>query len=235
MRSPRLLRILAGLVFLFFGLLLLMKWAGVDIPFEIPSDLISWKTILMALGLFFLASGNRSTGLVMLLIGGVFFIRDRYDFTLQEIAMVVIAVLLVLAGLFLLFPKLLAKRRKAFTAVTDTDSTMRAIHIFSGGTRFVKSESFAGGEVVCIFGGADIRFSGSALAPGSNTLHVSCIFGGCDIYVPEDWTVKLDTTNLFGDASDKRLSQSENIEKPPEKVLVIKGIALFGGVEVKKA
>ncbi len=235
MKTPRSLRILVGILFIFFGAVLLMREAGVDIPFQIPSYILTWQMILILLGVYFLLSGNRSTGLIMLLVGGVFYVRHVLDIPFRDIIMVVIPALLILGGLFLLFPRLHGRKNKNWSTVTDTEPTLHAVHIFSGGSRIIQSESFAGGEVVCIFGGVDIHFKGSMLASGINTLDVTCIFGGCDIYVPEGWTVRLETTNLFGESSDKRLSEGEGSEEHPGKVFVIRGFVLFGGVEVKKA
>ncbi len=233
MKSPRAVRVLVGLIFILFGGVLFLKWAGVDVPFDIPSPVFSWPVILIVLGVYFLVSGNRNSGLIMLLVGVVFFTRQHYGIPIRDIVMVVIPVFLVLAGLFLIFPGL--KKQKREHVVTDDDPTIQAVHIFSGGSRFVESGNFSGGEVLCIFGGADIHFRGSMLAAGNNILHTTCIFGGCDIYVPDDWTVQLETTNIFGDASDKRFKDGGKLDEHPGKILIIKGFMLFGGLDVKKA
>jgi len=57
------------------------------------------------------------------------------------------------------------------------------------------------------------------------------MFGGTKLIVPEDWEVKSDALSLFGGFSDKRQEQPTNSEV--KKILLVKGIVLFGGVEVK--
>ncbi len=240
MNSTRSLRILIGFLFIAMGALLLLRLAGVKVPFEIPSYIVSWQMILIVLGVFFLVSeGNRGTGLTLLIIGGIFLARDVFSVSLREIIMAAIPLIFIIAGIFLLFPRHFRKkkryREKRDKEVTDTGRDLDVVHIFSGGSRRVQSEQFRGGEVVCIFGGADIHFSKSVLAHEENVLHVSCIFGGCDIYVPDDWTVRPEATTIFAGLSDKRFQPETGAKKDADKTLIIKGFLLFGGIELKSA
>ncbi len=235
MKSPGAVRTIVGLLFILFGAVLFLKWAGYDLPFFIPSSLFTWQLILIILGIFFVASGNRNTGLLMIAIGGVFWLREVYGYSFRDIFTVGIPVLLVLAGLMLIFPQMLRRRKKRRERITDREPELHAVHVFSGGSRVVESDHFSGGEVVCVFGGAELHFRGSSLAEENNILHVTCIFGGCDVHVPDDWTVKLETTQVFGEASDKRFTHPDMKTDPAGKTLVIKGFMLFGGLEVKRA
>ena len=67
---------------------------------------------------------------------------------------------------------------------------------------------------------------------GTNVLDVFVMFGGCDIRVPSDMNVKVKVTAIFGGFSDERKVINEN-EANNGKELVIKGLVLFGGGEVK--
>ncbi len=235
MKSPGAVRTIVGLLFILFGAVLFLKWAGYDLPFLIPSSLFTWQLILIILGIYFVASGNRNTGLLMILIGGVFWLRQIYGYTFRDIFTIGIPVLLVLAGLMLIFPQLLRRKKKHRERITDRDPELSAVHVFSGGSRVIESDHFSGGEVVCVFGGADLHFRGSSLAPGKNILHTTCIFGGCDVYVPDDWSVQLEATQVFGEASDKRFRNTVKPAEDPDKTLIIKGFMLFGGLDVKRA
>lgn len=238
MSSTRSLRILIGLLFIAMGALLLLRLAGIMVPFEIPSYIVSWQMILIVLGVFFLVSeGNRATGLILLLIGGVFLARDVLSVSIREIIMVAIPLVFIVAGISLLFPRYFHKKKRyRRKEVTDTGRDLDIVHIFSGGSRRVQSEQFHGGEVVCIFGTADIHFSKTVVpAPGENVLHVSCIFGGCDIYVPDDWTVRPEATTIFAALSDKRNQPGTGIQRDVDKTLIIKGFLLFGGIDLKSA
>ena len=60
-----------------------------------------------------------------------------------------------------------------------------------------------------------------------------CIFGGCGIKVPLDWNVRNEVTTIFGAFTDKRGDTFQHSSYDPSKTIVIKGITVFGGVEVK--
>ena len=70
------------------------------------------------------------------------------------------------------------------------------------------------------------------LADGDNVLEIIAIFGGTTLIVPNDWRVNLDILPIFGGFGDKRI-------KDPNKTflegrsLIIKGVVLFGGGEIK--
>jgi len=86
--------------------------------------------------------------------------------------------------------------------------------------------------VTSIFGGGDLDLSRSHLAPGTNVLEVTCVFGGNTIIVPEDWNIKLELTPILGGFSDSR-KLSSNVQTDLSRVLIIKGLAIFGGGELK--
>jgi predicted membrane protein len=102
--------------------------------------------------------------------------------------------------------------------------------VFSGSKQHVYSKAFKGGEIVSIFGGCDLNLS---QADFNNTvvLEVTAIFGGVKIVVPPTWTVKSDVTAIFGGLDDKRSVLS--VTEEPRKIIIIKGLALFGGVDIR--
>mgnify|MGYP000167763960 FL=1 len=83
-----------------------------------------------------------------------------------------------------------------------------------------------------IFGGTSLNLVNSDLAQGTNILDVFVLFGGTDIVVPSDMNVKVNVTAIFGGFSDDRKMIAEN-EDNNGKELVINGLVLFGGGEVK--
>lgn len=82
-----------------------------------------------------------------------------------------------------------------------------------------------------IFGGSTFDFTDARLAPGHNILDVVSVFGGFKLIIPPDWNVKLEVTAILGGVSDKRTRVKEI--QGNDKVLVIRGIAIFGGGEIK--
>jgi hypothetical protein len=65
----------------------------------------------------------------------------------------------------------------------------------------------------------------------SAVVYASAIFGGIEIKVPDNWQVTSDGTGIFGGFSDETAHPPEGT--PGLKRLIIKGEAVFGGVEVK--
>jgi len=106
------------------------------------------------------------------------------------------------------------------------------VNIFGGGNKNITSKNFRGGKVTSIFGGAELNFADTILSTDNATLDVFTLFGGTTLFVPSDWTIRLDgLVSIFGGFSDKR----RNIKADPAKVLNVKGLVLFGGGEVKTA
>ncbi len=235
MNSSKAVRVLIGLVFLSIGITMFLRVTGFELPFQVPPYVFSWKMILVVLGIFFIVSDlNRSTGIILVVIGGVFLARDLFDFSVRDLLTYAIPVIFLLAGFFLLFPHLLGKKKyRRQGMVSDTGESLEAVHIFSSGSRMVKSETFRGGELVSIFASANVYFRDTKMVPGSNVLHVTCIFGGSEIHVPDDWLVRTECTTLFSDLSDKRFNKAEQEQTDEEKVLIIKGFLLFAGLEIK--
>ncbi|MCB0752810.1 MAG: hypothetical protein KDC52_15170, partial [Ignavibacteriae bacterium] len=87
-------------------------------------------------------------------------------------------------------------------------------------------------KLTAIFGGSEVHFENSLLAKGKNEIDIFSMFGGYTIYVPQDWNVIIDVVAIFGGLSDKRIKDPNRVYED-DKILIIKGLVLFGGGEVK--
>jgi predicted membrane protein len=67
------------------------------------------------------------------------------------------------------------------------------------------------------------------LAPGNVEIEIVAIFGGSTLVVPNDWNIKLEVFNIFGGYSDKRIRGQVDFNK----TVIVKGVAIFGGGEIK--
>ena len=56
-------------------------------------------------------------------------------------------------------------------------------------------------------------------------------FGGAKIIVPSNWVVQNEIDGVFHGVEDKRNYNSSGLNS--DKVLVLKGSAVFGGVEIR--
>lgn len=236
MKNPNSSRTLLGLLFIFAGALFLLKLSDINLPFDLPGFLFTWPMILVVLGLFFFFSReNRTTGLILFSIGTVFLLKFELNISMSVILQFAVPIILVIAGIALLFPRTYRKKKRIFNQdVNETGNNFEAVHILSGGSRIIKSENFQGGEVVCILAGAEIYFRETTLAQGANILNVTCIFGGCEIFVPDDWTINTEITTILAGIEDKRHKSDPTVQADPDKVLTIKGTLLFSGLEIKR-
>ncbi|MFT7020739.1 MAG: putative membrane protein [Cyclobacteriaceae bacterium] len=103
------------------------------------------------------------------------------------------------------------------------------MNIFGGGNQIVSSPSLQGGRITSIFGGSEVDLRQSKAESGA-IIEVTTIFGGSDITVPPDWKIKNQVTAILGGFEDKRTNISHDDDAP---VIVIKGLTLFGGGEIK--
>ena len=63
-------------------------------------------------------------------------------------------------------------------------------------------------------------------------IDVLIMFGGTEIRVPNSWNVILSVTPIFGGFSNK-IRRDPNVPVNQSKTLIIKGLAMFGGGEIK--
>lgn len=103
--------------------------------------------------------------------------------------------------------------------------------IFSGGKRRLKGD-FTGGKLDCLFGGFDINLRQASMSADAVELEINAIFGGAEIKVPESWEVVMRGVGVFGAFNDETV-RPNHVEFPNPKRLVVKGAAVFGGVNVK--
>ena len=79
-------------------------------------------------------------------------------------------------------------------------------------------------------GGSEIDLS-QADFNGRITIEATNIFGGTKLIVPPTWDVQSDITAIFGGVDDKR--QVSGINLDPNKVLILDGTCMFGGIEIR--
>lgn len=91
------------------------------------------------------------------------------------------------------------------------------------------SKSFKGGDVTTVLGGSEIDLS-QADFTGTVRLEVTQIMGGTKIIVPPHWEVRSEITAIFAGFEDKRQQPAMT---NPEKVLIINGTSVLGGIELK--
>jgi predicted membrane protein len=67
---------------------------------------------------------------------------------------------------------------------------------------------------------------------GRVILEVNNIFGGTKLLVPANWNVQSDIVTILGGVEDKRPMMAPG-SSANNKVLILKGACVFGGVDIR--
>jgi predicted membrane protein len=236
-----------GLALVLVGVIILLK----NIGFGLPYWVLGWYTVLIVVGLVIGAKRNFTGSAWIVLVGlGLFFNLREIPFFDFNISKYMVGIALVGFGIFLITkPKNRNRNRFQNSNIIDPDNVnlgssenngsnqrsvindyLNVVTVFGGSNQTVYSKSFKGGEVTAVFGGADINFV-QADFNGNVFVDVTAAFGGIKFIIPRNWAVKSNVTAVFGSVEDKRV-QAASFEDA-EKTLVLEGIAMFGGVEIK--
>ena len=213
-------RAVVGLFLVLVGVLFLLN--NLDLIPRLPWWIYeyTWQWIFIGLGVFIFIAGNRSGGFIFAGIGTFFLLKEHYYLNMRDFW----PIILIIIGLSFIF------RHRRLTASKEiSEDYFEAMNIFGSGNQIVSSLSLQGGRVTSIFGSSEVDLRQSKAQPGA-TIEVQTIFGGCDLMVPPDWKVKNEVTSILGGFEDKRTNLSHDENAP---VVVIKGLTMFGGGEVK--
>ncbi|MGN8070728.1 LiaF transmembrane domain-containing protein [Mucilaginibacter sp. 22184] len=110
------------------------------------------------------------------------------------------------------------------------DDYLDAVSIFGGVNKTILSKNFKGGEIVNIFGGAELDFT-QADINGRVYIDITQVFGGTKIIVPSNWQVVSDLAAVFAGVDDKRIRSTASPNN--DKILVLKGTSIFAGVDIR--
>ncbi len=220
-----------GILLVILGGLLVVNSLDL-LPLRLKDIVISWEMLLIVIGVFSLVNNqSKVIGIILISLGGFFLIENFWDFP-YYIRKAFWPSVVVVFGLYLMLspPKYFKNRKERSNE--DSRDFIDEVSIFGGGERMVTSNELKGGRITSIFGGSKINLMNSQLAVGENILDTFSCFGGTTIIVPAGWNVRIEVASIFGGFSDKR-DRMPNLVFDQERVLIIKGLAIFGGGEVK--
>lgn len=231
-----------GMLLLLVGIVALMK-SYVE---NFPEWIFSWQMLLITLGLF-VGFRHRFHGVawfILLLIGGTFLANDYFlDGGLRRHLWPVI---LIVIGLFFIFRSRFKPSRHCYEKrnlgkpgeesyvpgeeMYSQDDFVDTTSIFGGTKKNILSKEFKGGDIVNVFGGTELNLTQSDIK-GTAVLELTTIFGGTKLIVPSNWSVRSEAVTIFGGIEDKR--QLPQTSDHPEKILLLKGTVIFGGIDIK--
>jgi len=246
-------RFWSGLLLLAAGGLLLARQVGANIP----DWMFSWHVVLIAIGLLIgFKSGFRNIGgLIMIIVGVAFLLNDIIpDAHMQDF---IWPGILIIAGIvFILKPHSWSgnhekhwKNWEKFEhkwddygtpgnpqiatsgfEIDDDGEYLEINAVFGGVNKLILSKNFKGGEINSFMGGAEVNLLQADIKQAVR-LEINNVFGASKLIVPANWDVKNEITAVFGGVEDKR---SASISSPdPNKILIIKGACVFGGIEIR--
>ena len=231
-------RFVIGFIFILIGAYLLLY--NLDLlPFDLPAYILSWKTLLIAIGLLIIGTReNKGGGITLIIVGGVFLTADILNVTIGELIREVWMfwpAIFIIIGLALILRRSREKKTEnaeGFRPHESADDYIEVSAVLGGNNRIAYSRNFQGAKLTAILGGVDLNLMNVRLAPGRNEIDVFALFGGCTIIVPSDWNVRLDVTPIAGGFEDKR-SLPQAYSPNADIELVVRGVVIFGGGEVK--
>jgi predicted membrane protein len=234
--------ILLGGVFLFLNL-------GI-IPEMYRPLLISWKTLLIVIGLWILIIKKEYAGGVVLIAIGTFFlyptlcsIFPEYFVSLDIDIRTFWPVILIVIGIMLVVGWSFPRRKSEYSEYkkhkweTDTGCGYEQFTdyidknvMFGSCEQVILSSSFQGGEANVMFGELVIDLRKAKLAEGEYILQLNAMFGSIVLFLPSEWYVEARTNTFLGSFDDKR-RQIEITDRTSR--LIIKGSAMFGSGEIR--
>jgi len=100
--------------------------------------------------------------------------------------------------------------------------------VLGGGEYRIRAQNFRGGDLVAFMGGFDVDLREADIEGSEAVITVNALMGGGVIRVPESWAVSMRVTAFMGGHS---LKAREGVQ--PTKTLIVKGVAILGGIEVR--
>ena len=242
-------RVIGGLILVGVGGAVRLRNTG----FFMPDWLFSWPMILILVGIYsgFKHNFRNNSWLILIAVGG-FFLVTKF---MPWLGLKPLFWPLLISGAGIIFivrpgrrdwsgikndanndqwkssPSTIVSGDTSQSATIDGSDYLLVRSIFSGIKKNVVSKNFQGGHISSVFGGAEIDLS-QAEINHPITIKFEVVFGGAKLVVPSHWSVQNEIDGIFHGVDDnRRFNPSANIN--PEKVLILKGSAVFGGIEIR--
>jgi len=225
-----------GLLIAALGVILLLDSTGV---LEARYLLRFWPAVLVVYGLLKLLQADMWSGRVwgfLLILAGALLQLSELNILHTNLWGIFWPLVLIGIGLTMLVGTFEARKqrpwKKWLPASYGPESHLNELAIFGGGERRFSGTDFEGGQLMAIFGGFKVDLTRAGMKGNETSIEVNAIFGGGEIVVPDNWNVVMRGLGIFGGYGDN--TRHPKMDDPASvKTLVVRGVAMFGGVEVR--
>lgn len=214
-----------GLMCLTLGVFWLLYTMEI-LPWRISNYMLSWRFLLVVIGTAILIKSRRNfIGLLSLGAGVAFSITQFIELPIGWENYLPPIALIIVGAILLLKP---SGNRKKFD--TQNNQAINQATILHSSKHQISSLLFKGGYITSILGKSTISLTKTHLANEEIFVETTCVMGKICIIVPENWNIKINTSNILGSSYDNRL-----IAQAPtniEGTLTINGTVFMGNIEV---
>ena len=212
--------IAAGIIFALNSL----EIANIDVFFD------GWWTLFIiipcVIGLF--NDKNKIDNLIGIAVGVFLLLCCRDILSFELLWKLVLPIIIVIAGLRLIFGGVFGKKKDETTISVKIDSgtTKKGTAVFSGSEINYDGVVFEDAELTAVFGGieCDLR---RAIIEKDCDIEATAVFGGIDILVPDNVNVEVSSVGIFG-GTENKTTHKEN-----RPTIHISATSIFGGVDIK--
>ncbi|HKQ57404.1 MAG TPA: DUF5668 domain-containing protein [Candidatus Eisenbacteria bacterium] len=218
-------QLILGIVVVWLGLLFTLDNLGI---LESGPILRYWPVVLIVIGLTKLIGVNNRPQMIA---GGLFTFIGLW-LLLGNLNVIHVGIwdlwplFFVIAGASLVVGSL--RRQRETGSSSDASDYANAFVMMGGVGHKLVSSQFRGGEATAVMGGVELDLRNATAATPTVVIHVMAWWGGVEIRVPKDWQVQSEVLPIMAGYEDTTKSESE-----VKTQLVVKGLVVMGGVEVK--
>ena len=210
--------LMSGGLLIAVGVLLLLNQMGV-----IHHWFNFWALVFFFVGLLNIVQGGRPEWGIVLMTAGVAIELNQLGYLHIQLQ-TYWPLFVIAAGLIMIWRGF----QKPEESAGDFASRLNVFAIWGGGEYRIRSKNFRGGELVAFMGGFDIDLRDADIEGSEATINVNAFMGGGVIRVPETWAVSMRVAAFMGGHSLKA-REGQQVTKN----LIVKGMAIMGGVEVR--
>ena len=220
-------RALFGLCIILAALVLFFDMLGVNLFAKVLSN---WPLALVIIGIAMLYGPekceNRTLPYILIIVGLFFFLGQFRWFHFHWNKLFVPIILLAI-GVYVLMPQL----RKGQPGM-PLENQVSIFTVLGGGEFNTRSTNLSSGHIISILGGAEVDLREADMEGDVMEIGILALMGGVEIRVPLHWQVNMRAVPLLGGVSNQTSFLADKLQMP-KKTLVIRGLALMGGIDVR--